>query len=73
MYYKGKKSRYYDARIMETSTVCTHLTETPADQPRKLPNEQKSLAQFGIDIEVGKAVVSVPFEFYKLLVKKNIY
>ena len=57
---------------METSTVCTKstmvcikLTETPTDQPRELANDQRSLAQFGIDIEVGKAVISTSFKSLK--------
>ena len=44
---------------METLTVCTYLTETPADQTRELSNDQKSRLQFGIGIEVGKAVISI--------------
>ena len=55
---------------METLTVCTHSTETPTDQPRELPNYQRYLAQFGIVIEVGKAVISVPFGFQFVSQKK---
>ena len=47
-----------EPNAMETSTVCTNLTETPTDTTRELSNDQKSLAQFGISIEVGKAVIS---------------
>ena len=43
---------------MENSTVCTYLMETPTDQAMELSNYQKSLAQVGIDIEVGKVVTS---------------
>ena len=60
-------------KFMETSTVCTYLTETPSDQTRKLSNDHKSLAHFGIVFEVGKAVISVPFEFYKSFIRKKSF
>ena len=66
--------------MMETSIVrpkntlvCTHLTETPTDQPRDFSNDRKSLAQLEIVIEVGKAVLFVPFSFYKLLTCQIIF
>ena len=46
---------------METLTVCTYLTETPADQTRELSSDHKSRAQLAIAIEVGKAVIFVSF------------
>ena len=65
---------YSKGIAMETLTVCTYLTETPADQTRELSSDHKSRAQLVIVIEVGKAVISVPFQFYKFLIrKKNIY
>ena len=58
---------------METSTVCTNLMETLTDQTRELPNDQKSRVQFGIVIEVGKAVISVPFAFLHFVAQKKIF
>ena len=57
---------------METLTVCTYLTETPADQTRELSSDHKSQAQLAIVIEVGKAVISVPFEF-QIVSQKKIF
>ena len=31
-----------EPNVMETSTVCTNLTETPTDTTRELSNDQKS-------------------------------
>ena len=56
---------------METLTACTYLTETPADQTRELSSDHKSQAQLAIVIEVGKAVISVPFEFQIVSQKKK--
>ena len=50
-----------EPNVMETSTVCTNLTETPTDTTRELSNDQKSQLQSGIAIEVGKAVISTIF------------
>ena len=64
---------------METSTlcskytfVCTHLTETPTDQPRVLSNDQTSRLQFGISIKVGKAVITQILKVKKKSFKRNI-
>ena len=57
---------------METLTVCTYLTETPADQTRELSSDHKSQAQLAIVIEVGKAVISVPFGF-QIVSQKKIF
>ena len=57
MYYKWK----IQGAVMETLTVCKNLTEMPIDETRVLSNDQKSWVQSGNVIEVGKAVVSVPF------------
>ena len=59
-----------DQKLMQTFSVYIHRTETPTDQPRELPNYQRYLAQFGIVIEVGKAVISVPFGFQFVSQKK---
>ena len=56
---------------MEPSTVYSKLTETPADQTRELSKDQKSWVQSGIVIEVGKAVISVPFAFLHFVDKKK--
>ena len=61
-------------KLMQTLCVYIHLTETPTDHTRELSSDHKSRARFGIVIEVDKAVISVPFEFYKFLIrKKNIF
>ena len=52
-----------EPNVMETSTVCTNLTETPADTTRELSNDQKSQLQSSIGIEVGKAVIFVSFTY----------
>ena len=41
------------------------------DHTRELSNDHKSWARFGIVIEVGKAVITVHFEFYKFLIRKK--
>ena len=51
---------------METLTVCTYLTETPADQTRELSSDHKSRAHVDIVIELGKAAISTRFKFYKI-------
>ena len=56
---------------METLTVCTYLTETPTDQTRELSSDHKSRAQLAIVIEVGKAVISVPFAFLWIVIQKK--
>ena len=43
---------------MQSLSVYIHLTEMPTDHTRELSNDHKSRAQFGIGIEVGKAVIS---------------
>ena len=50
---------------METLTVCTYLTEMPADQTRELSSDHKSRAQLDFFIEVGKAVISTNFRSFK--------
>ena len=52
-----------EPNVMETSTVCTNLTETPTNTTRELSIDQKSCLQFGIGSEVGKAVIFVSFTF----------
>ena len=60
-----------EPNVMETSTVCTILTETPTNTTRELSNDQKYRPQFGTVIKVGKAVIFVSFTFYRLLRRKT--
>ena len=46
MYYKWK----VQGVVMETSTVCTNLTETSADLRGELSNKHRSRLHFGIAI-----------------------
>ena len=62
-----------EPNVMETSTVCTILTETPTNTTRELSNDQKYRPQFGTVIKVGKAVIFVSFTFYRLLRRKKIF
>ena len=60
-----------EPKVIEISTVCTNLTETPTDTTRELSNDQKYRPQFGTVIKVGKAVIFVSFTFYRLLRRKK--